>query len=79
MRWIRVGLVEDRPLILAGYSLKEAHAYIGDAAPATIAPGQYGNTAYMEGGETTYTFTAPLVDADGVFGAWVVAHAAVCR
>jgi hypothetical protein len=63
----------------AGYSFKEAHAYIGDAAPTTIAPGQYGNIAYMDGSETSYTFTAPLSDVDGVAGAWVVAHAVVCQ
>jgi hypothetical protein len=35
-------------------------------------PGQYGNIAYMDGSETSYTFTAPLSDVDGVavHGSW---------
>jgi hypothetical protein len=62
----------------SGYHLKETHVYAGDDAPATIAPGQYGNTGYLFGYESTATYTVPLVDANGG-GVWVVAHAVVCR
>jgi hypothetical protein len=59
-------------------SLEEVHLYAGDASPATIAPGQYGFLDQFDPNRSTYTFNVPLVDADGVPGVWLVAHAAVC-
>lgn len=63
----------------AGCSLKEVHLYAGDAAPTTVAPGQYGNLAYFEDPKPgTYAFTVPLADTDGKDGVWLIAHAVVC-
>lgn len=65
-------------LTTAGYYLKEAHLFVGDDAPTTTAPGQYGHIAYFLSHEAVYTFSVPLTDADGG-GVWVVAHAVVCN
>jgi hypothetical protein len=60
-----------------GYLLKEVHLYAADAAPTTIAPGQYGFLDYFDPGRDSYTFTVSLVDSDGVPGVWLIAHAIV--
>jgi len=62
-----------------GCKIKEAHLNVGDAAPTTIAPGQYGNLATFDPKVSTYKFTVPLADTDPVSGVWLIAHAVVCR
>ncbi len=57
--------------------LKEVHVYAGDRSPTTLAPGQYGSTAYLTSGTTSYTVTRPVSDTNGD-GIWVVAHAVSC-
>lgn len=61
--------------------LHEVHVYAGDAPPATIAPGQYGSTGYLDPGANgpgAYSVTLPLADTDGTGGVWVVGHGVVC-
>jgi hypothetical protein len=62
----------------AGYSLKEAHLYAGDGTPTTVAPGQYGNTAYYDLGTASASFSVPVADTNGD-GIWLIAHSVVCR
>lgn len=57
---------------------KEIHVYAGDARPTTLAPGQYGHTAYLGSGSTSYSVTLPAADTDGD-GIWLIAHAVSCR
>lgn len=58
--------------------IREAHIYVGDMSPDTIAPGQYGSTAYFgEDGTTSYSETFTVSDTDGD-GIWVVAHSVAC-
>lgn len=78
VNWDGVNATVTYNVTAAGYLLDEVHVYAGDDAPATIAPGQYGNTAYLPGGSTSYTVTAPLADANGG-GVWIVAHSVVCN
>jgi hypothetical protein len=58
-------------------TLEDVHLYAGDLAPATIAPGQYGNLADPD--SNTYTFNVDLADANGTGGVWLAAHAVVCK
>lgn len=61
--------------------LKEIHIYAADAAPATVAPGQYGFTKYfLESDELPGSFstTLPLADTNEPQGVWLIAHAVVC-
>lgn len=62
------------------YTFEEFHAYAGDLKPTTLAPGQYGNTAYLDpqlATSNTFTFSnIPLVDTNGD-GAWFIVHAVV--
>ncbi len=63
----------------SGYGMSEAHVYVSNLAPSTIAPGQYGHTAHFTDGSgndtivTTYSYTT-TVD-DGSAPVWIVAHA----
>jgi hypothetical protein len=64
--------------LFAGNSLEEIHVYVGDNAPTTIAPGQYGYTREFDPNLTQFTSDPlPLVDSNGG-GVWIVAHAVVC-
>lgn len=60
-----------------GAVMTEAHLYVGDHRPTTIAPGQYGNTQTFATPATTHTFTVPVSDSNGD-GVWLIAHAVVC-
>ncbi len=60
-----------------GAVMTEAHLYVGDRRPTTIAPGQYGNTQSFATPATTHTFTVPVSDSNGD-GVWLIAHAVVC-
>lgn len=62
--------------VSTGY-MSEAHVYVGDTKPTTIAPGQYGNTAHLADGTTTHSVTVDVSDTNGD-GIWVVAHAVSC-
>ena len=62
----------------SGYTMSEVHLYAADERPTTHAPGQYGNLASFDPGVSTYTFTVPLSDVNGVDGVWLIAHAVVC-
>jgi hypothetical protein len=62
----------------AGAAISEAHLYAGDAAPTTIAPGQYGNTASFTTPATSHTFNVAVSDRNGDGKIWLVAHAVVC-
>lgn len=64
--------------LVAGVAMSQAHLYAGDLAPTTIAPGQYGNTAYFTAPTRSHTFTVPVADRNGD-GAWLIAHAVVCK
>ncbi|MCC7246691.1 MAG: hypothetical protein IT269_13490 [Saprospiraceae bacterium] len=64
--------------MLSGFSMDEAHLYAADARPTTLAPGQFGNTAYFNPNATSYTFTVPLADTNGTDGVWLIAHAVSC-
>lgn len=75
--WDGANAIVTYTLTNPAYHLSEAHLYAGDEAPTTIAPGQYGNTAYFDY-EYTAIFNVPLVDTNAN-GAWIVAHAVVCR
>jgi hypothetical protein len=57
---------------------KEIHVYAGDSRPTTLAPGQYGHTAYLGNGSTTYSVSKAVSDTNGD-GIWVIAHAVSCR
>jgi hypothetical protein len=69
-------------MLLADYYLKEAHLYAKCEKPTKYAPGQYGNTAYLEGKATSFTFenlALSCADSDaGSDGYWLIAHAVVC-
>ena len=62
------------------YTLEEVHTYAGDFKPTTLAPGQYGNIAYLDPhvpASNTYTFSnIPVSDTNGD-GAWFIVHAVV--
>jgi hypothetical protein len=58
------------------YVMEEAHVYAGDFKPTTIAPGQYGDTAYFDPFSGTYSYTTSSTDTNGD-GLWVIAHAVV--
>ncbi len=64
--------------LLSGKTMQEAHIYIGDLKPTTVAPGQYGNTYYFDPMVSTYTATfdvpVSVTDTDGI---WLIAHAVV--
>jgi hypothetical protein len=60
-----------------GAKMTEAHLYAGDRKPATIAPGQFGNTATFSSPATTHSVTVPVSDSNGD-GVWLIAHAVVC-
>jgi hypothetical protein len=62
----------------AGVAMSEAHLYAGDAAPTTIAPGQYGNTASFTTPATSHTFNVAVSDTNGDGKIWLIAHAVVC-
>lgn len=64
--------------LAAGAVMTEAHLYAGDNKPTTLAPGQYGNTAYFATAATSHTFTVSVSDSNGD-GVWLIAHAVVCR
>lgn len=61
-----------------GAAMSEAHLYAGDAAPTTIAPGQYGNTASFTTPAASHTFNVPVSDTNGDGKIWLIAHAVVC-
>lgn len=63
--------------LIAGVTMTEAHLYAGDTKPTTLAPGQYGNTAYFATPASSHSFTVPLSDT-GTDGVWLIAHAVVC-
>jgi hypothetical protein len=65
--------------VFDGTAIEEVHLYAGDAAPATVAPGQYGYLAEFDPNVSTYSFVVPLADADDVSGVWLIAHAVVCH
>ncbi len=62
--------------LLSGKTMQEAHIYIGDFKPTTVAPGQYGNTYYFDPMVSTYTATFDVSDTNGD-GIWLIAHAVV--
>ena len=64
--------------LASGAVMTEAHLYAGDNKPTTVAPGQYGNTAYFATAATSHTFTVPVSASNGD-GVWLIAHAVVCR
>ena len=57
-----------------GFSLTGTHVYAGDTKPATIAPGQYGNTMSFDPPASSYTGTYNVSDSNGD-GIWIIAHA----
>lgn len=59
--------------IANGYAIEEAHVYVGDFKPTTIAPGQYGHTAYFNPFAGTYTYTTNVTDTNSD-GVWIIAH-----
>jgi hypothetical protein len=60
-------------------SIYEAHVYASTSAPATIAPGQFGNTYYFDPDANQRVFDTTIdVEPDGDV-LWVIAHAVVCR
>lgn len=59
-----------------GYSMEEAHIYVGDFKPVTLAPGQYGHTAYFTPFAQTYTSSFSVTDSNND-GIWIIAHAVV--
>jgi hypothetical protein len=65
--------------MLPGFVLKEVHIYAGDPPPTTVAPGQYGYTAYFDPPVGTHTESFALADLDGEPGVWLIAHAVECR
>lgn len=60
-----------------GYVMEEAHVYVSGTRPTTLAPGQFGNTAYYAGGSAGDVILVEDVQAS-VDGIWVIAHAVVC-
>lgn len=62
--------------LLPGFKLLETHVYAGDTPPTTLAPGQYGNTAYFSPLASTYSITIPVSDTDAD-GIWIIAHSVV--
>jgi hypothetical protein len=60
-----------------GAVMTEAHLYVGDRRPTTIAPGQFGNTQSFATPATTHSVTVPVSDSNGD-GVWLIAHAVVC-
>jgi hypothetical protein len=63
--------------LLPGFVMEEAHVYLGDTAPETVAPGQYGNTAYFDPKAGAHSVSADIIDSNGD-GIWIIAHAVVC-
>ena len=63
------------------YTLEEVHVYADDFKPTTLAPGQYGNTDYLDpqlATSNTYTFSGiDLVDTYPFDGAWFIVHAVI--
>jgi len=57
-----------------GYAIEEAHIYAGDFKPTTLAPGQYGNTAYFDPFVSSYSLTVDVSDSNGD-GVWFIVHA----
>jgi hypothetical protein len=70
------GVVTVTYNLTGSYVMEEAHVYAGDFKPTTIAPGQYGNTAYFDPFSNTYSYSTTLSDSNGD-GLWVIAHAVV--
>jgi hypothetical protein len=62
--------------LTGSYVMEEAHIYANDFKPSTIAPGQYGHTAYFDPFANTYSYTTTATDTNGD-GIWVIAHAVV--
>jgi len=60
-----------------GYTMEEAHIYCGDFKPTTLAPGQYGHTAYFDPHSGSYSATFNVSDTNGD-GLWIIAHAVAC-
>ena len=58
----------------SGFSIGEAHIYAGDFKPTTLAPGQYGHTAYFDPTATTYSASFDVTDTNGD-GVWFIVHA----
>lgn len=64
--------------LYSGNIIRESHIYAGDQSPTTIAPGQYGSTAYFgETGTSSHSESFEVMDSDGD-GIWVVAHSVAC-
>lgn len=63
-------------LLFSGKTMQEAHIYISDLKPTTVAPGQYGNTTYFDPMVSTYTASFTVSDTNGD-GIWIIAHAVV--
>jgi hypothetical protein len=61
----------------AGAAMSEAHLYVGDLKPTTIAPGQFGNKAGFATPATSHSVSAAVSDSNGD-GIWLIAHAVVC-
>jgi hypothetical protein len=58
-----------------GYSISEAHIYAGATTLTTLAPGEYGNTAYFDLKANTHNKVITLDSAPSQ--AYVIAHAVV--
>jgi hypothetical protein len=62
-------------VLSGGNTMSEVHIYVGDSAPKTIAPGQYGHTAYFDPKATSYSYSFDVSDLNGDGKFWVIAHA----
>lgn len=60
--------------LAAPFTIEEAHVYVNDFRPTTIAPGQYGNTSYFNPLASLHSVTVEVSDSNGD-GIWVIAHA----
>lgn len=58
------------------HTMKELHVYCGDTKPTTLAPGQYGTTAYFSNG-TSWSETFSVTDSNND-GVWLICHAVAC-
>jgi hypothetical protein len=74
--WDENGGVSLKYDMADGYCLEEVHVYVGDDAPATIAPGQFGHVKEFDPNATSYEYSTSLNDDGDI---WIVAHAVVCN
>lgn len=58
--------------------MSEVHIYASTYKPTTVAPGQYGHTAYFDPHANSYTYTFDVGDDVNGDGTWIIAHAVAC-